>query len=251
MLCRKERIAQSLHCPARCRISTAKPAPERMRGRPDAGKRLLKKGILPPSRSSAGAGCIGRPCSTTSPVMSSHGGRAPRCGPATPGTLELALEASGRSPAKLVHKPKLLSDNGPSSIAEEPAEWIGTKGMSHVRAAPIHSRKGRSAGTRPARTASCWKTASCPVTTKPGSELFRPGRKPHQQRDRVNGKPSRSVLATPNARCMTSTPKAKSALRRFTTRSAPNVLTTDKFHERCRRVGDTAGDRLVRNPART
>jgi len=39
-------------------------------------------------------------------------------------TLELALEASGCSSVRVVHKPKLLSDNGPSYIAEELAEWI-------------------------------------------------------------------------------------------------------------------------------
>ena len=53
-------------------------------------------------------------------------------------TLELALEASGCSSARVAHKPRLLSDNGPSYIAEELAEWIGANGMSHVRGAPMH-----------------------------------------------------------------------------------------------------------------
>ena len=53
-------------------------------------------------------------------------------------TLELALTASGCDSAKVLHKPKLLSDNGPSYIAAQLAEWIGANGMSHVRGAPLH-----------------------------------------------------------------------------------------------------------------
>ena len=33
---------------------------------------------------------------------------------------------------------RLLSDNGPSYIAGELAEWIGAQGMSHARGAPFH-----------------------------------------------------------------------------------------------------------------
>ena len=53
-------------------------------------------------------------------------------------TLELALKASGCSSARVVQKPRLLSDNGPSYIAEELAQWIGANGMSNVRGAPMH-----------------------------------------------------------------------------------------------------------------
>ncbi len=53
-------------------------------------------------------------------------------------TLELALEVSGCDSAAVLHKPKLLSDNGPSYIAGELAEFIETQGMSHVRGAPLH-----------------------------------------------------------------------------------------------------------------
>ena len=53
-------------------------------------------------------------------------------------TLELALTTSGCDSAKVLHKPKLLSDNGPSYIAAELAEWIDANGMSHVRGAPLH-----------------------------------------------------------------------------------------------------------------
>jgi len=53
-------------------------------------------------------------------------------------TLELALKASGCDRAAVLHKPKLLSDNGPSYIATDLAEWIDANGMSHVRGAPLH-----------------------------------------------------------------------------------------------------------------
>lgn len=53
-------------------------------------------------------------------------------------TLELALTASGCDHAAVLHKPKLLSDNGPSYIAGELTEWIEAHDMSHVRGAPLH-----------------------------------------------------------------------------------------------------------------
>jgi putative transposase len=53
-------------------------------------------------------------------------------------TLELALSASGCDSARVLHKPKLLSDNGPSYIATKLAEWIDANGMTHVRGAPLH-----------------------------------------------------------------------------------------------------------------
>ena len=53
-------------------------------------------------------------------------------------TLELALEASGCSTARVQHRPRLLSDNGPSYIAGELADWLASNGMPHTRGAPCH-----------------------------------------------------------------------------------------------------------------
>jgi putative transposase len=53
-------------------------------------------------------------------------------------TLDMALEASGCDQATVMHKPRLLSDNGPSYIAGELAEYIEAQKMSHVRGAPFH-----------------------------------------------------------------------------------------------------------------
>ena len=53
-------------------------------------------------------------------------------------TLNLALEASGCDKAEVIHKPRLLSDNGSSYIAGDLADWLGERGMGHVRGAPNH-----------------------------------------------------------------------------------------------------------------
>ena len=53
-------------------------------------------------------------------------------------TLDLALAASGCDSATVRPKPRLLSDNGPSYIASELAEYIEANKMSHVRGAPCH-----------------------------------------------------------------------------------------------------------------
>jgi transposase InsO family protein len=53
-------------------------------------------------------------------------------------TLKLALEASGCDGAKVVHKPRLLSDNGSSYIAGDLADWLEDQGIIHVRGAPYH-----------------------------------------------------------------------------------------------------------------
>jgi len=50
----------------------------------------------------------------------------------------MALEASGCDQVNVVHKPRLLSDNGASYISGELADYIKGQGMSHVRGAPYH-----------------------------------------------------------------------------------------------------------------
>ena len=51
-------------------------------------------------------------------------------------TLQLVMAASGCDQARVVHKPRLLSDNGSSYISADLAEWLVDKGMQHVRGAP-------------------------------------------------------------------------------------------------------------------
>ncbi len=53
-------------------------------------------------------------------------------------TLKLALQASGCDKAHVIHKPKLLSDNGSSYISGDLAEWLEGQKIDHVRGAPYH-----------------------------------------------------------------------------------------------------------------
>ena len=53
-------------------------------------------------------------------------------------TLSMALAASGLDRAQVVHRPRLLSDNGPSYVADDLVKWLDDHGMGHVRGAPNH-----------------------------------------------------------------------------------------------------------------
>jgi putative transposase len=53
-------------------------------------------------------------------------------------TLSLALESSGLESAKVAHRPRLLSDNGPSYVSAELRDWLDDRGMGHTRGAPYH-----------------------------------------------------------------------------------------------------------------
>ena len=53
-------------------------------------------------------------------------------------TLELALQASGCDQVNVMHRPRLLSDNGASYISSDLADWLENNGMDHVRGAPYH-----------------------------------------------------------------------------------------------------------------
>jgi transposase InsO family protein len=53
-------------------------------------------------------------------------------------TLSLALESSALESAKVHHRPRLLSDNGPSYVSAELKGWLEDRGMGHTRGAPYH-----------------------------------------------------------------------------------------------------------------
>ena len=53
-------------------------------------------------------------------------------------TLELALKASGLESVKVKHRPRLLSDNGPSYVSAELKDWLDERGMAHTRGRPYH-----------------------------------------------------------------------------------------------------------------
>ena len=53
-------------------------------------------------------------------------------------TLEMALDASGLDKARVLHRPRLLSDNGSSYISDDLAKWMRRHDMAHVHGAPYH-----------------------------------------------------------------------------------------------------------------
>jgi len=53
-------------------------------------------------------------------------------------TLNMALQASGLDHATVVSRPRLLSDNGPSYISADLADWLAKQNIGHVRGAPCH-----------------------------------------------------------------------------------------------------------------
>ena len=53
-------------------------------------------------------------------------------------TLDQAFAASGLDRITVSHRPRLLSDNGSSYVADDLARWLEHKGMQHVRGAPYH-----------------------------------------------------------------------------------------------------------------
>ena len=48
------------------------------------------------------------------------------------------IKASGLDHVTVLHRPRLLSDNGSSYVAEDLAKWLDGKGMQHIRSAPYH-----------------------------------------------------------------------------------------------------------------
>src|SRR5438046_4777318 len=53
-------------------------------------------------------------------------------------TLKLALTASGCASARVLHKPRLLSDNGSSYVSGALARWLDDRKIKHLRGAPYH-----------------------------------------------------------------------------------------------------------------
>src|SRR5262245_62644113 len=51
-------------------------------------------------------------------------------------TLQVALQGSGLNQVKVLHRPRLLSDNGPSYVSSELGEWLEDNGIRHIRGRP-------------------------------------------------------------------------------------------------------------------
>jgi putative transposase len=53
-------------------------------------------------------------------------------------TLQMALQASGLTRVNVRHRPRLLSDNGPSYVSSDLGKWLEQNGMAHTRGRPYH-----------------------------------------------------------------------------------------------------------------
>ena len=53
-------------------------------------------------------------------------------------TLAMALRSSGLERARVQHRPRLLSDNGPSYLSAQLGSWLAEHGMTHTRGKPYH-----------------------------------------------------------------------------------------------------------------
>jgi len=53
-------------------------------------------------------------------------------------TLTLALRSSGLERVRVRHRPRLLSDNGPSYLSGQLASWLAEHEMAHTRGKPYH-----------------------------------------------------------------------------------------------------------------
>jgi putative transposase len=53
-------------------------------------------------------------------------------------TLAIALRSSGLERVRVRHRPRLLSDNGPSYLSAQLGSWLAEHGMAHTRGKPYH-----------------------------------------------------------------------------------------------------------------
>ena len=53
-------------------------------------------------------------------------------------TLDIALKAAGLKQVRVQHRPRLLSDNGPSYVSAELRDWLDERGIGHTRGRPYH-----------------------------------------------------------------------------------------------------------------
>ena len=80
-------------------------------------------------------------------------------------TLDDALRFTGLDAVKIKHKPRLLSDNGPSYISSELAHYLEGQNMTHTQQTLSSSNSGQNCALAlfPKKTKSCWKITISPV----------------------------------------------------------------------------------------
>src|SRR5262245_52157940 len=75
----------------------------------------------------------------TSRAISWPGSCAPPCRqPTCPIRCWWRCGGSGLNQVKVLHRPRLLSDNGPSYVSSELGKWLDYNGIRHIRGRPYH-----------------------------------------------------------------------------------------------------------------
>jgi transposase InsO family protein len=79
-------------------------------------------------------------------------------------TLQIALQTSGLNRVKVLHQPRLLSDNGPSYLSSDLANWLDHNGIQRrlflLRATrPSWAPQGSRSSSLPLRLAECCRSA--------------------------------------------------------------------------------------------
>src|SRR5215831_3085025 len=75
----------------------------------------------------------------TSHATSWPGSCAPPCRqPTCPIRCWWRCGGSGLNQVKVLHRPRLLSDNGPSYVSSELGKWLDYNGIRHIRGRPYH-----------------------------------------------------------------------------------------------------------------
>ena len=168
-------------------------------------------------------------------------------------TLDLALQASGCDQARVVHRPRLLSDNGSSYISGDLAEWLDGQGMDHVRGAPYHPQtqgkierwhqtlKNRILlenyylpGDLEARSAASSSTTITGATTRashnltPADVYFGRGQTILLERERIKRRPSKPDACSTAASRLTSNQMSQSLPSLTKPPTVSKYLTTDK-----------------------
>jgi transposase InsO family protein len=144
-------------------------------------------------------------------------------------TLEPALAASGCDSVKVVHKPRLLSDNGSSYISSDLAEWLKDRGIAHVRGAMCHPQTQGKIERWHQTLKNCSRTIVCPVISKPRLRVLRqrPDHPSRTSKDQTRHHQTATIATSVESRLISNPNEPEPPFQ--TPQIVPNHLKTDRF----------------------
>jgi len=87
-------------------------------------------------------------------------------------TLKMALDKAGLETARVRHRPRLLSDNGPAYLSKNLATFLQRKQMDHVRGAPYHPKAPITLGVTQGKIER-WHRSMTSPGGRPGKNVLR------------------------------------------------------------------------------